>query len=90
MTALEICRAANPAADEEWADYILWSRTPFPCGKVTPRDLYRAASAQTRADAQGLRLCDMCEAIAAPGDWTCRKCEAALRRTAPEAHKEAI
>lgn len=78
-TDLEICRAAKPGADEGWCDHILWGRTPFPLGRVTAQDLYRAASRQARAERNGRVLCDFCDAIAAPGAYTCSACDAALR-----------
>lgn len=77
---LEICRAAKADADEDWSQHILWGRTPFPCGSITAQSLYRAASGQARAERNGLVLCDLCEAIAAPGSSTCRQCDAALKQ----------
>lgn len=79
MTELDICRAAYPQANKAFADHILWGRTCFPFGKVTARDLYRAASGMARATAKGIHLCDFCERALAPDKWTCDGCDKALR-----------
>ena len=81
-TSLEVVRAAKPDASEDYANHILWGRTPYPCGRVGARELYKAASGFTRAMEHGLRLCDFCESIAAPGAYTCACCESALSSNA--------
>jgi hypothetical protein len=83
LTALDICRAAKPDADEGWADHILWGRTPFPMVRVTAQSLYKAASRQARAEIRGRVLCDFCDEIAMPGDGLCPKCDAVLRPGTP-------
>lgn len=78
MTGDEIVRAAIPDASESLCSHILWGRTPFPMGRVTARDLYRAASAFRRAKEHGFQLCDHCHNPAEPGKFECRRCRAAL------------
>jgi len=70
-TAAQIVRAACPEASDLEVDHVLWGRTPFPFGKVSPRDLYKAASSITRASRNGLTLCEHCHRIARPGKWDC-------------------
>jgi hypothetical protein len=78
MTAQDICRAAKPGAADDWCEHVLWGRTPFPVGKVTPQSLYRAASALARAENKGHILCDFCEVVVPPGHYTCLACDAVL------------
>jgi len=81
-TVAEIVRAAVPSADADYVDFIMWARTPYPCGKVTPRDIYKAASGHRRAFEHGLRLCDHCDHLAMPDQWECAECAAILREAA--------
>lgn len=81
MNPVEIVRGAIPGATAEMADSILWSRTCFPMGEVTARDLYRAASRCRRAHEHGLVMCEMCDRLAM-NDTLCSDCDAALRRFA--------
>ncbi len=82
-TALEIVRAAIPDVKEWQAEHILWGRTPYPVGRVTPRDLYRAASRLRRAKEHGLVLCDHCDnVVVVPGHYCCAACTTALERAA--------
>ena len=79
MTALDIIRVAIPNADEALADYILWERTPYPCGAVSARGLYKAASAFRRACDHGIELCDLCHRkLEAGQEYTCGRCSLAL------------
>ena len=80
LTAADIIRAAIPDADARLCEHILWGRTPFPCGRVDARGLYRAASSWRRAVAHDIRLCDMCDRIAMHGDILCRTCDESLKR----------
>ena len=80
-TAQEIVCAAIPGASAELADAILWNRTPFPCGPVSARDLFRAASAWRRAKANGIALCTLCDQVATPGHWDCGRCRAAVAKS---------
>lgn len=83
-SALDIVRAAIPQADIELAREILWERTPFPCGAVSARDLYRAASRLRRTKAQGVYLCDWCDRLVGDTPGLCLRCSKALRRAALE------
>ena len=74
-TCLSVVQAAIPGADESLCDHILWERTPFPCGPVSARKLYRAASRFRRANANKIRLCDHCENKAQSGKYMCSRCE---------------
>jgi hypothetical protein len=80
VNALRIIRAAIPDASEEFADMIVWGRTPYPFAPVTPRSLYRAADRWRRACERGVQLCEFCDRIAAPDEWMCPNCTAALNR----------
>jgi len=80
MTPAEIVRAAIPGADDSLCEHILWGRTPFPCGQVWARDIYRAASRWKRAEEQGNQLCELCDRLAAEGFILCDICNAALTR----------
>lgn len=83
MTTVDcIVRAAIPDADGALVSHIVWGRTCYPCGPVSARDLYRAASAWKRASVKGIQLCDFCHRIAAPGATTCETCFSALERIA--------
>ena len=82
MTGAEIVRAAIPGASSELCEHILWGRTPFPCGRVTARDLYRAASGFHRAAVKSVQLCDFCEKPVADDAYVCDRCANALSLTA--------
>ena len=77
-SALAIVRAAIPGADVTLTQFILWERTPFPCGRVTARDLYRAASRLQRAKAAGRYLCDFCDRVVERNRDLCQRCAKAL------------
>lgn len=79
MTGAQIIRAAIPGADDGLCEHILWGRTPFPVGRVTARDLYRAASGFHRAAVKGVQLCDFCEKPVDPDAYVCERCSNALR-----------
>jgi len=79
MNTLQIVRAAIPGADAGLADHVLWGMTCHPFGSVTPRDLYRAADRLRRAEANGIALCQFCDAITEPNGIACRRCESALQ-----------
>jgi uncharacterized paraquat-inducible protein A len=78
--AATIVRAAIPDASDELVDHVLWARTPFPVGRVTAQDLYKAASQFGRAMAHQIDLCEFCHNALKPGEdkWTCPRCTAAL------------
>lgn len=79
MTSEEIIRAAIPGASDGLCDHILWGRTPFPVGSITPKSLYRAASAWKRACDKNIELCELCHRKATDG-MLCERCSAALRQ----------
>jgi hypothetical protein len=80
MKIYDVIRAAIPDASDQLCDFILWDRTYFPLGAVTPKDLYRAAARWRRAAERGIVLCELCDRIAVTGRWTCKRCEDALAR----------
>ena len=73
-----IIRAAIPNATEHEIDFILWERTPYPVGVVTPKELYKAASRISRASKNRVRLCELCDNRAELGSYTCSSCSKAL------------
>ena len=79
MQIQEIIKAAIPLADEKLCEHILWSRTPYPCGEVTAKSLYREAYRYKRARDHGFRLCDFCNQKVDRGRWVCDRCDKALR-----------
>ena len=79
-TVGEIIRAAVPDANEEMCDWILWSRTPYPCGNVTAQSLYRAANRVRRCREHNRKLCEMCDRAITWNAHICSRCEAALAR----------
>lgn len=80
MTPVDIVRRAIPDADHWLVEHIVWGRTPFPCGAITARSLYRAARRWQRAMDHGLRLCDLCDRVALPDEWWCQPCRDAIER----------
>lgn len=74
MTFADIIRAAIPGASDGDCDYVLWGRTPYPCGPVDARSLYRAARGAYRAGQKGLMLCDCCHRVALPDCSLCQLC----------------
>lgn len=79
MSAETVIRAAIPDADKSTIDHIIWGRTPFPFKALTPKSLFKAASAYRRACDRGVILCDLCHRIARENAWTCVRCNDALR-----------
>jgi len=78
MKVREIVLAAIPNADESVIDHVLWGRTPFPCGAITAKSLYKAAYQYKRAADSKIRLCDFCSRRAEPNKWLCGKCSRML------------
>jgi len=76
--AATIIRGAMPDASDSMVEHIVWGRTCLPFGKVTARDLYRAASRVRRAADKGRMLCDLCDNLADGDRYTCARCKAAL------------
>jgi hypothetical protein len=82
MTPYEVIRSAIPLADDNLCHDILWTRTPFPCGGISARSLYKAATTFDRAAKNKRRLCDFCDNLAQPGRWACAACDRALHKVA--------
>jgi RNase P subunit RPR2 len=79
MTYAEVIRGAIPLAPDELCEHILWSRTPYPMGRVTAQDLYRAASTFRRAADHNIELCDFCDQAVVPSNrFICERCDKAL------------
>lgn len=80
MNAERIIKAAIPDADDSVMSHILWGMTPYPCGRITAKSLYKAASRFKRATANSITLCDLCDNKAVEGGYNCQKCLDALER----------
>jgi hypothetical protein len=81
MNADLIIKNAIPDASLEMISYIVWQRTPYPFGKITPKTLYKAADRVRRAAINNIRLCEFCDNMLQLGDrYTCKKCTKALSR----------
>lgn len=80
MTPAQIIRGAIPDASDALCEHILWGRTPYPCGQITAKSLYRAASRLRRAAESGRHLCDFCDNLAEAGSDLCGDCASVLRR----------
>lgn len=61
MNAAQVIKNAIPDVSEEDIYYIMWERTPHPCGSLTARDLYGIAHRTQRAFLNKVRLCDFCD-----------------------------
>ena len=79
-TIADIIHGAIPDASPDLCEHILWSMTPYPCGAITAKSLYRAASRFKRAKENGIRLCDWCDNQAQEHKYLCQKCESGLDR----------
>ena len=82
MTPQQIVSAAVPGASDEFCDYVLWERTPFPAGVVTAQSIYKAASRSARAHKNNRRLCDFCDNEVIAGAYLCHGCRTALSSNA--------
>lgn len=82
MKISDVIMAGFPEASADTCEYILWNRTPFPMGKITARDVYKAASRVRRATLHGIYLCDMCDNKCSKGVFCCDRCRCALERAA--------
>jgi len=82
MTTIhEIIRAAKPEASDEFCEHIIWGRTPYPVGRVTPKALYKAASGYVRAYRKNTRLCELCHRIVTDQKrYVCDRCESVLTK----------
>jgi hypothetical protein len=77
FNAERVIKAAIPDATDIEMEHIVWGRTPYPFAEVTPKSLYKAASAYKRANDHGIQLCDFCHRPAVKHDL-CDVCRAAL------------
>ena len=80
MDTEQIIKAAIPHATDRLMDYIVWGRTPFPCGPVSAKQLYKAASGYQRATANNIILCEFCDNKAPTGKYACDRCESVLSK----------
>jgi len=78
MSPYQIVQTALPDAPGWLVNDVIWSRTPFPIGKVTARQFWKAANGLRRAQEHGLVLCEMCHRVAVPGDYLCGRCRDAM------------
>ena len=74
----EIIRAAIPGATEDFCEYFMWERTPYPFGRISAKNLYKWASSFRRAGENNVPLCDLCENMATNHKYTCNRCYDAL------------
>lgn len=72
--AVRILQTIDPDAGQNAAGYILWNRTPYPFGKVGPREFYKAASTAVRANRNGIVLCDHCNNKVTSHKFECDRC----------------
>ena len=79
MKILEVMQKAKPNITEEEADFILWSRTPFPCGAITAKSLYQATRRFYRTIANHRHVCEFCDNLAQDNDTLCKRCAGAIR-----------
>lgn len=75
MNVERIVRAAIPEATSSVIDHILWGRTPYPCGAITPKSLYKAADSWARACRNNLYLCDLCHRVDEGSKGACDHCQ---------------
>lgn len=75
----QILLKAMPNATDNQIFHIIWSRTSYPFGKVSARDLVKAAYRYQRAFNNGLMLCDHCDRLATKF-CMCDVCRTALER----------
>lgn len=78
MQIQQVIRAVKPSATIEECEWILWERTPYPCGSITARSLYKAASQFIRACKNQFQLCDYCHNKVPEGKYVCDKCRTSL------------
>lgn len=77
MKIYDVIRAAMPQASADLCEHIIWGRTPYPCGQITAKSLYRAAHGFKRATDGGRRLCDCCNRLAIK-NGLCARCRITL------------
>jgi hypothetical protein len=87
-TFAQVVKAAVPGASDDFIEHIIWGRTPYPCGAITAKSLYKAASQYNRAYQHHIRLCDWCHRPAELNDYMCKHCNDALRQCTQEPKDE--
>ena len=83
MTIEQVIKNAIPDATKSEMVYILWFRTPFPCGSITARSLYKAAPAYLRAYNNDVKLCEWCH-NKVDTKTLCSRCQKALKEVLSE------
>ena len=79
MNTLDIVKAAEPNATEEFADFIVWERTAIPFVKCSAKLIYKATSRYVRANNKGNTLCELCDNLATK-KYLCDRCFNALEK----------
>lgn len=80
-TIAEVVKAAIPDATPEIIDWVLWERTPYPCGKVSAKKIYKASSSFVRASVSGIKQCELCSKGRVFGEgFVCSRCKKQLAR----------
>ena len=64
MNILDIVKAAEPNATEDFAEFIVWGRTAIPFLKCSAKLIYKATSRYVRANNKGNTLCEFCDNLA--------------------------
>ena len=90
MQIQQVIRAAIPDATTEDCEWILWERTPYPCGGITARSIYKAASQFIRAVRNHLQLCVECHNKVSEGRCLCDKCQKGLEIASQEFNNQLI
>ena len=87
FNAQRVIQAAIPNASDATIEHILWGRTCYPVGPITPKSVYKAASQWKRACDNDIMLCDWCDQKAEGGKWMCSKCsEVLLKHVSTPSH----
>lgn len=79
MNTLDIVKAAEPNATEEFADFIVWGRTAIPFVKCTAKLIYKATSRYIRAANNGNKLCEFCDRLVT-NKYLCDRCHNAIEK----------
>jgi hypothetical protein len=88
LKIIDCLKAGWSNITEEQAEYVLWSRTPFPIKSLTAKEYYIAANRTRRAWKNGIRLCDFCDCIAEANDGLCKECRKSFDECKGEHEKE--
>lgn len=80
MRIVDIIRNAIPNADDMLCEHILFSMTPYPIGRVTAQELYKASCRYIRAHNNNIELCLWCKNKATINGM-CIRCNTALSQS---------